>query len=353
MNNRLIKVEKEATPEVIALLERNVIGTPGQSMCYQHGTVREKLARIAKPNFVNLKRVSQLIGTSCFCHRMTNAKRSNWNTFYIRYFSFDASYRRSITSPIRNNNKNSIIRAEMKALFNKFSNDSSDPTVFYAYVDSDNIRSADLTKSFDFEKLGSLQTILFSRLYPKWHPSVSRASTADYLQIKDELNDFYLGHVLFTDENIFVDNNYFVIRNGSEIVAGIQANPDQWNVSSLPGLIGKLLPFISFIPILNKLFSPKFDFLGVEGVFVKEGYEKALEKLIESVLAHFDRNTALIATDLKGKLNDFLRKLDLGLLDRLSKKSSIDIIARFQNCNTSQRAGFKDSSVYISTFDVT
>ena len=64
-NSRLIKVETIPSTELLSLLERNVIGTPGQSMCYQHGTVKEKLSHIASPHFVNLTRAARLIGTSC------------------------------------------------------------------------------------------------------------------------------------------------------------------------------------------------------------------------------------------------------------------------------------------------
>src|SRR5688572_11552681 len=115
MDFRYLNIVKSPTPELLEILNNNIIGTPGQGMLYQHLGVDHKIKQIEDPYFVNLVRAGRIAGTCCFCSRVTINKGENIRSFYVRYFSFREVFRRkSITEKIRSTN--SIIRKEIESL---------------------------------------------------------------------------------------------------------------------------------------------------------------------------------------------------------------------------------------------
>lgn len=83
-------------------------------------------------------------------------------------------------------------------------------------------------------------------------------------------------------------------KNG-DIIAGVQANRVNWKVRGMPGFLGKyLLSLILWLPFIKRYFNEDFTFTSLEAIFYKEGFEKELDKLFESVLAINQAHTALL-----------------------------------------------------------
>jgi hypothetical protein len=66
----------------------------------------------------------------------------------------------------------------------------------------------------------------------------------------------------------------------------LQANPVRWKIKEMQGMSGGiLLKVLPYIPIVKRLIKPeKYDFLAIEGLFVKHEYEEYLYDLLDGVL---------------------------------------------------------------------
>lgn len=346
---------EKPTEEILEILQQNVIGTPGQSMLYQHLGVLEKVTRIRQPTFVYLKSGQQLVGTCCFCYRTSYHLLKEIPSYYIRYFSFKERFRakRILQKSVQRNSK---LREEIKLLLEAklFSNT---PAAFfhYAYVDPRNIRSMALCHEFGFEKVRQYTTILFNRIFPRVSASVQELRAGEHADMERRLSDFYHDYAMFSSENLFGDRKYYVIRNElGEIMAGVQVNPDRWKIISLPGTAGKIiLSLFSPLPILNRLLNKNYRFLALDGIFVATGGEKYLETLIESLLATHHIHTAIAVVDADSSLYQLLKSLDLGTADKLNKEFRGDIICSFQGLSPDEIRPFRSHPAYISTIDVT
>ncbi len=161
MSHPFFNISKTPDPELLTLLNNNIIGTPGQGMLYQHLGVPNKIHQIADPYFVNLIRNKNVISTCCFCQRTTMNKGVEINSFYIRYFSFSDVFRGKKTNP-KTSTRKSTLREEIKLLLNGsgLSTSVNEKFYHYAYVDPRNTRSALLCEEFGFQPVRQFTTIL-------------------------------------------------------------------------------------------------------------------------------------------------------------------------------------------------
>lgn len=340
-----LRIEQTASEGVRNLLLKNVIGTPGRSMVYRHCRTEEKLQHISRPVFVSLVRREKVLGTCCFCERQYNDAA----TYYVRYFSFISALRKSAGFRKEATEKKSELRSAIHELISgRYFSEAAD-SLFYAYLDPGNARSLQLAKEFGFRKAGSFASLLFSRWRPKLAEKVQRLQEEDWRFFEGELAEFYSGHRFFTMENLYYQGNYFTFREEGRIVAGLQANPEQWEVLEMPGLGGSVL--MSLFPrvgTLRKLFQPDFRFVSVEGLYCVPGYENRLEQLLEHVLATFGVYSAVLCLDVRSEEYKMVKKFRLGPINRLRKEKLMDIMVK-ENGSVRITSG---KPCYISSFDV-
>lgn len=358
MDYKFLRVSKSATNEVLEILIHNIIGTPGVSMLYKHMNVRDKIGKIWNPYFINLMKGTKLIGTCCFCRRMTANAGREIHSFYVRYFSFKQGYRKNRNTE-RSISGTSLLKEEVKSVLagKVLGVNPSERFYHYAYVDPRNTRSARLCKEFGFEPVRNYTTIIFNRIAPKDDSRIKivEASPSDEVMVRKLLSDFYKNYTMFSFDNLFHDHKYYVIKNrDNKIVAGVQVNPDQWKILSLPGISGKLiLNTFTHIPVLNRLFNKNYRFLTLEGIYYTAGYEHYLEILFESLLAKYKLNSAIIVVDSETQLYKTLKSLNLGLVDKLNKEVNGNVICKFINFTNEEKQSFKTHPAYVSGIDVT
>jgi hypothetical protein len=354
---KFLQVKTSPDSGLLDLLNRNVIGTPGLGMLYQHRSVADKIGKITNPFFVNLVKNTHIIGTCCFCKRTTSDSGKQNPAFYIRYFSFkDVFRRKSVTV------KKSAVRSALRQEVNKVLEGDgleirqSEKFYHYAYVDPRNVRSASLCADFGFETVREYSTVIFSRLSPKGTAiKMVQVSPEEEYTVKTLVSEFYKDFNMFCTENLFNGRKYYVIKDEqNRILAGCQANPDQWRILSLPGLSGTLiLNVFSSLPMLRKLISKDYRFISVEGTYHAPGFEHLLEELFENLLHLYHVNSAITVVDADTKLYRTLRSLRLGAVDRLNKEVRGNVICRFFNFSNEEKKEFTTSPAYISGIDVT
>lgn len=342
---------------VIELLERNVIGTPGVGMRYQHLCVREKIFTIEKPYFVQLTSRKTLFGTCCFCSRTTVNAGDRVASFYVRYFSFRDGFRSNGKSV--ETSRRGMIRSAIARLLDGdgLETRSGDKFFHYAYVDPKNIRSSRLCEEFGFEVVRKIGVTVFSRLFPKSNTQfrIEQLREDEYDEMKSRLTALYVHYTMFSFENLFRHKPYYVLRDGNgEILAGAQVSSDRWRILSMPGIVNNALLHIgSYLPVINRMLNQRFSFLAVDGLYFRDGKHEYTSILLEHLLHLHDQHNAFIASDCDSSLFQHLSNLDLGLVSRLSKSVPTTVICRFQNFATVEKEKFKSRSAYVSTIDIT
>ena len=153
---------------------------------------------------------------------------------------------------------------------------------------------------------------------------------------------------------LFMHDNYYVIKENNEIVAGCQFHKAHWVINKMPGFMGKIiLNVVPRIPLLNKLFNPKkFLFLAFEGIFFKQGKEKRLHELFEGLLAQEKLKTALFWMGENCPWHKALIKYGRsGLINIFVKDSDVYIMASYQNMTPEEIYATENSPLYASGFD--
>jgi hypothetical protein len=356
MDHKFLRIIRHPDEALLRLLDKNIIGTPGHGMRYQHKGVSDKINKIADPFFVHLSRNSNLIGTCCFCKRTSQNAGKTISAFYIRYFSFRHGYRRKYitTKPLQ---RSSLLRKEIAAMLQgeHFGIVSPQKFYHYAYVDPRNVRSASLCEEFGFETVRNYTTIIFSRINPKIENQITELSVEETGMMRTLLTGFYQTFNMFSFENLLNGRKYYTIRDSeNKILVGAQVNPDNWKIHSLPGFSGTLiLNFFSYLPVLRKLINKNYRFITVEGIYFADGHENVLEKLFIGLLAQYHVNSAIMVVDADSDLYKKLRSLNLGLVDKLNKEVKGNVICKFFNFGNPDKESFMNKPAYISGIDVT
>jgi hypothetical protein len=194
----------------------------------------------------------------------------------------------------------------------------------------------------------------FSRFYPKVQPDVERLQPEEQNQMLNLIHDQYKHHSLVHTDYLFLNDNYFVIREQGEIVAGCQYHRVHWAINKMPGFMGKIIMnVLPRLPLINKLFNPKrFEFLALEGLYFKPGHEKTLLRLYEGLLHREKINSALFWM---GENCPHRKKIldhgKLGLLNSFVKDSGVYIMTSYQNMNEEEIKTLKSLPLYASAFD--
>ena len=350
-----LNVSRRASNDIVELLSSTVYGTPGKTR-FQHTGVDTKVAKLAHPYFLTLRKGDRLLGVANFNLKEKILPHSPINHFYIRYFSFLESLRLKKPTGKRGGARNKI-KEEIVFFMEKGGFDEKNhKAMYFAYIEMENERSKNMVSSLGFKPIRRFTTSLFSRFYPKADKAVKEIAPDQTLVVKELLQDFYEGYTMYDTEYLFNNGKYFVLMEDGEIVAGVQAVKTTWRVKELPGWSGKiLLLLLPHIPFISRIFNPgDYSFLSLEYLYVKKGREKLLNTLFESVCAIHNLNNAMIWSDTNSTLHDLLKKyLAVGLLEKLHKSVPAHIVARYTELEKEEIDRFENSPAYISAFDLT
>lgn len=336
-----ILVAPEATPEIVNLLKNTIYGTHGPR--YKHTGHDQKINHIQNPFFFRLLKDEQVIGTYCLSQRLVKIAAGEALSFYGRYFSIRPEY--------IGQGYGSLLKKEAIAYIERI---MEAPFFFYSYIEESNQRSLAISKKDGYQPIGSLEAVLFSRLYPKQDAKFSRLPPTEYPKMLLQLQATYQDYTLVQLDRVFYEQNYFVLKENGEIIAGVQGNPVAWHIMHMPGLTGKIVKYIlPYVPVLNRLINPRnHQFLALEAVFVKPGREHALLTLLESTLAHFGYTSALLMLDVNCPLRQQLKSLgNLGLMNTLNKSIYTQVMVKTNGITEEEIKSYPEQPIYASAFD--
>ena len=161
-------------------------------------------------------------------------------------------------------------------------------------------------------------------------------------------------YTLLTTENLFKNQDYYVIKENDEIIAGLQAYEVTWKVVNFGlGVVNGVMNIITKIPYLKKRFNPKnLKLLAFDGIYVKEGHENVLYELMEGVLAKKEIYLSLLIIDRNARMNDIIEKYEnRGTVYRMLGTFNADVMAKFINIPDEVQTHYRQNPKYISSYD--
>lgn len=261
--------------------------------------------------------------------------------FYFRYFA---------SSPLHRGNL--FVARTSTLVIDWIRNNFAGKTLLYAYLEKKNFQSSKLVASLGFEAVRNTFTYGFSRFFPKKDTRVQRITGNEEKEIVlNILRNFYRHHSMVNFSSIHNNDNYFVIREHGEIIAGVQAVRSKWIVQQMEGWSGRLIMKTApYIPFVSRLFNPSdFNFTGFEGIYFKRGRENELMKLFEHVLAIFEVNSGLFWQDIRCPYN--LKDQPLGLINKFVEGTGSALMVHFNDTGDTEKEHIRSLPVYISCFD--
>jgi RimJ/RimL family protein N-acetyltransferase len=333
----------EGVPEaVISFFEQTNWGSAGA--VYVRKNSSELVRLLKNPYLFAVKKGEEIVGTAVFCHTTPQVLGLSYNCYIIRYFA---------ASRVIQGKK--IMKHYAGKVMEVVRDAESEKTIYVGCVEKGNIRSYKVVSNAGYEPLGLLRVGAFSRFFPTDQKNIVRIQTeADKSEVLKLLYTFYAKHVLVHFDYLFLRNNYFVIREQGEIVAGCQLHRVHWAINNMPGFMGKvIMNVLPNIPFINKLFNPKrFEFLAFEGIYFKPGYEGTLLKLFEGLLHQQKMNSALFWMGENCPYRDAIQKQGkLGLMQHFVKDSGVYIMTSYRNMSDEEIARLKSGPLYASAFD--
>ncbi len=360
-------VENIPPPELIEHISNTYLGTPG-GLQYHHTTGIEKLKKMRNCYFVFLRRSGNMLGSIGYVLRDSKAGEQVVKSWLVRYFAVKAPLRteKKAKKEIKRRPINDRAFSLLKDLTHIFHDnperlldlevDHIPKAVIYALVEKNNDRSKNFAAIGGYEKTGDVSSFMFSRLRKRRGIEVEQLAEKDIPAMKKLLEEFYFGHSFYFDEYLFINNNYYVLRENGEIIAGLQANDEAWEIKTIGNAFAdRIIKFLTRIPLIGKRFTyENMRFAGIEGIYYKEGHEKDVYRLLEGVLAKKEHYLALLIMDLRSPVyRVFRERKKLGPVNSILGSFDGEIFAKFFSYSEEEKQGIAERPVYISIYDNT
>lgn len=328
--------------EAIEFLDSISWGTEGA--VYEHKNTPEHFKYITNPYLVSITEDGKIMGTAVFCNPQVTVAGKPFNYYYTRYFA---------SSPVIRGR--GVIKKLAIEVMRSIREGEKAKTIFVGFIERGNKSSYKVAESAGYHTIGTIKTVGFSRFFPKKNKKIHRVTTdRERQEVIALLKNQYRQHALVQFDYLFMNDNYYVIKENNEIVAGCQLHRVHWVVNKMPGFMGKIiLNVVPLIPLFNKLFNPKkFEFLAFEGLFFKPGNEDRLHDLFKGLLAQEKLKSSLFWMGEKcpyyKALNNYGR---LGLINNFVKGSDVFIMASYQNMTAEEINATENNPLYASGFD--
>jgi len=328
--------------EAIEFLDSISWGSEGA--VYEHKNTPEHFKYITNPYLVSITEAGKIMGTAVFCNSQVTVTGKPFNYYYTRYFA---------SSPVIRGR--GVIKRLAIQVMSSIREGETSKTIFVGFVERGNKGSYKVSESAGYHTIGTIKTVGFSRFFPKKCTKIQQVTTeSERQEVLALLKDQYRQHALVQFDYLFMHDNYYVIKENNEIVAGCQFHRAHWVINKMPGFMGKvILNVVPRIPLLNQLFNPKkFEFLAFEGLFFKPGNEHRLHELFEGLLTQEKLKSAMFWMDKKCPCYKALIKYGrLGLINKFVKGSDVYIMASYQNMTVEEIYATENSPLYASGFD--
>ena len=360
-----IEVETSPGEELMEHMHQTVMGQPG-GMQYHHTDLEQKMKSGDENYFMYLRKSGKMLGSAGFCSKPTETAGIEHDSWLIRYFSIKAPIRglprkRKSKEDLKDENKRTTVLGRFiqpvfadPAQLREGETRADQPAIVFAIVDQTNLRSMNFSAQMGLETVGSMAAFTFSRLRPRRSNRIETVEENQRADILKQIREFYKEYTLFYSDNIFNNDDYFVIKEGGRMVAGVQVYPVTWKVVDFGNkLTNRAASLLGKIPSLSKRINKdEISFLAFDAIYREPGYEKLLYELMDGVLERKKHFLAMMMMDLESDLYAlFKENKKLGILHKIKGNSYADIRVRFIHMPDEVKQQFYDRPTYIPTYD--
>ncbi|NND31785.1 MAG: hypothetical protein HKN76_04280 [Saprospiraceae bacterium] len=329
------------SPEIIRFLDETTWGT--SETLYEHQNTEQRLRHLKDPVLAVLRHGDGLLAMVIIERRRVRVGNQVLKGYFFR----------SLASKVRFRERR-LVGKYARKLMSLIVDDEQEEAVFYASVEGKNYRSFNFLHKMGYSQQGTIATLGYSRWWPKGDSRLTRVERKDYAGLLEKLDEQHKGHTLVHFDYIMQNNDYFVLKENGEIVAGCQVHVAKWVVKNIPNRFGGLLlKVIPFIPFVRSVFNPKdFQFLTFEGLYVLPGREVELVRLFESLLHKFNLKASLVWLDITDPLYPKLKNIGLhGVMKNFVDNASVRIMAISRKMSKPTRKHIAENPIYLSTID--
>ena len=325
----------------IALLERTIWGT--KSTLYEKHAVPESLDRISDAYFFSLKVGGELVAV-CAAYRKSIRVG---DLAYPAFYCFDLA----VAGPKQGQGYGKLLSTVQRS---HLLTELKDGGIAYAYIEAENLRSLELARQIGFESIGRCDAIMFSRFHPRDDARVERLSGSQTEAVVRGLNEQYADHAFLDFEQSVKAQDYYILMESGEIVAGVQAIPQTYSLKRLPGVKGALLVHVlPHVPVLGAVFNPKNrHFHRFGNILVRPGSEAAAFTVMETILARHRLKLGLILTDKRSSVYQRIAPIRRFGLLQSGLRAAIQVVASFNNVSDAEIAEIRRRPVCVSIMDL-
>ena len=225
--------------------------------------------------------------------------------------------------------------------------------LFYGYIEATNISSLKTNTKVGSEPIGQYHVLVISRLRPMDNAHFQNLKATRRDQLVQLLNNQYENHALVDLDQSVETENYYILEQKGEIVAGLQCERHQLTISHLSGAAGQtIVNLLAHIPVLRRLFPERnLHFLRFGNIYVKKGMEAEIFNLMEALLARYQLNFGLIYMDKRSPVYRQLKAAGkLGVFHTLIDVP-VYVMAFFKGFSESEVADIRTQALFISMMD--
>ncbi|WP_420152711.1 GNAT family N-acetyltransferase [Siphonobacter sp.] len=330
-------VKPQADAAALSLLKGTIYGTKG--VRYRQTNQEERLRELYNPFFFHLYEEETLLGVYCLDHRVVEVPWGWVDSFYGRYLA--------VTSAAQGRGYGRLLKTQAVAyLFQQI----PAPFLVYSFIEARNTRSVAVSQTLQFECIARLQSYLFRRLNPKRDTRFRALTKEEESQLLPSLQDSYQPYAFKTWTK--TQGNFYGLWEANQIVAAVAARRVRWQFRHMLGAGGWFLMHgLRYVPVLKNLFQPDYAFVALEAVYLKAGFESLLPTLLESLLVHMKRYTALWQLD--ERRTEWTRLPDMGFFSGFQAGVSTQVWVQGKGLSEAQWQQLRQSPVYVSSFDYT
>ena len=360
-----VRVSDYANEGILDILNHTVQGSEGGLRFSLQNFAPRIAAYKDQIRFVSLYKKNKITGTVGSCFRMSGQGHLRYPTSYLRYLAFQTTYQSDLNWRERRveskkPDKDDSFKQKTLEIFSKphllelddvFEGDKH---ISFAFVESMNERSKNLVNKAGYDYIRSFLTVAFSRFSPKQSRRVFKLEEAEKGKMESLLKEYYRDYSFFSTDYSFFGDNYYVLKEGDEIIAGVNAIPSVYKVYDIPGIWGWVMMYVlPKTPWYRRLFHPgEFRYLVFDAIYCKQGKEILLATLFESACAAEGFHTGLTWLDDRSLLFDKMKtEVKMGALNRMLNAKPGLVYTKFINLTQEEKDYFYDAPAYISGFD--
>ena len=328
------------SPELLRLLEGTVWGTRGVRYT-KHG-LAEALERLPAPLFFDLREEGRLAAGGVCLKKTVRVGDNSHEAIFTAALAVDPAQAGQGYGKFLAQQARDWLLGEVKP-----------GTILYGYIEAGNVRALKLGQQVGRQSLGSFEAVLFSRLRPREDARIRCCTPGEREELVILLHTLYGDHALLDFDHSVRNEDYYILRQGGKIAAGLQAEVQRWHMRSLPGLRGWLLvKLLPVLPVLGRRFDPRdFRFLKFSNFYLADGREGEAFPLMESLLARHRVNFAMAYMDRRSPLYQRLARAGhLGVLGA-GLKISAQVMADFKGWSDWEIQAICRRPLHISPLD--